>query len=361
MKILCLIDSLSLGGAERQMIGLVALLRERGFQTNLVTYYKENYYSDLTKKYGITYSVLKGGNRKLSKLIAVKKYIEETGGYDCLIAYKGGPCIIGCLLKLLGTKFKLIVSERSSTVTMDYVTRIKFFLYKWADYIVPNSYTEADNLKKRFKSLSKKIIPITNFTDTEYFKAIDTQTNKNLIILTMARITKAKNIINYLRAIKSLKERGVKNIHFDWYGSVQQGDEEYAELCFNERITLNIEDIFTFHPAVKDVLPYYQKCDIFCLPSIYEGFPNVICEAMSCGKPIVCSNVCDMPYLVKDGKNGYLFDPKDINDIADKLHKMCCLNLTERKRYGDQGRIMGMSLYAESSFVNKYIQLIQNS
>lgn len=45
----------------------------------------------------------------------------------------------------------------------------------------------------------------------------------------------------------------------------------------------------------------YRKADVFCLPSLYEGYPNVVAEAMSCGLPILCSNVCENPYIVEEG------------------------------------------------------------
>jgi hypothetical protein len=50
------------------------------------------------------------------KLFAVKRYIKSRGGYDCVIAFKGGPTIMGCRLKILGGKFNLIVSERRVTL-----------------------------------------------------------------------------------------------------------------------------------------------------------------------------------------------------------------------------------------------------
>ena len=113
-KILCLIDILGIrGGAERQMVGLAQLLHEKGFELDLVTYHgKETYPKELLwcPDLKITYLDTKS-NSKISKIMAIKRQVKSVGGYDCIIAYKDGPCIIGCLLKLLGGKFKLIVSE----------------------------------------------------------------------------------------------------------------------------------------------------------------------------------------------------------------------------------------------------------
>ena len=360
MKILCLIDTLGIGGAERQIIGLVSLLNNRGFKTELITYHQHEFENELNTRYGIHSIILNAGNSKLSKLRAIRKFIKESGGYDWIIAYKDGPCIIGCLLKILGGRFKLIVSERSNTIVLNKAKRIKFFLYNWANYVVPNSLTEAENIKLRFPKLSHKIVPITNFTDTDYFTPIQHQDKENRTILTTARLTKAKNIINYLKAIQVLKSRGFIHIHFDWYGNIQEGEEDYAHNCFKLREELNIEDLITFHPTKTNILPQYQECDLFCLPSIYEGFPNVICEAMSCGKPILCSNVCDMPHIVKESVNGILFDPTNVNEIADKLEKACQLTPKQIYEYGQQSRDTSVRLFSTDTFVNKYIQLLES-
>ena len=78
---------------------------------------------------------------------------------------------------------------------------------------------------------------------------------------------------------------------------------------------------------------------------------------MSCGKPIVCSNVCDMPHLVEKNVNGILFDPSNINDIADKLEKACLLTPKEKYEYGQQSRNKSILLFSKDTFINKYIQL----
>ena len=50
-------------------------------------------------------------------------------------------------------------------------------------------------------------------------------------------------------------------------------------------------------------------------PSLYEGLPNVVCEALAAGMPVLVSNVCDHPLLVADGERGFLFDPADPGSI----------------------------------------------
>lgn len=359
-KILCLIDILGMGGAERQMIGLTFFLKQKGYDVDLITYYDHDYYSELVTKYGLGSITLHVKNSKLSKLIAIYKQIKNSGGYDWVIAFKDGPCSIGCILKIIGVRFNLIVSERNTTQVCNRKARSKFFLYRFADYIVPNSLMQEDFIKKNFHNLADKTKTITNFTDTDYFKPSVLPTGEQMIIMTAARISKQKNVLNYLKAIKILKEKGNLNVRFVWYGDVQTGEEEYGDICFAMRIELGIEEMISFYSATTNIVKHYQECNVFCLPSIYEGFPNVICEAMSCGKAIICSRVCDNPLIVEEYRNGLFFDPLNVNDMADKLQYICTMTSDNLNIWGENSKDISESLFSKEAFVNNYIKLIES-
>lgn len=360
-KILCLIDSLGIGGgAERQMVGLAMLLQEKGYQVDLVAYYNHDSYPELLARPNLKIYTLKTGDSKWSKLIAVKRHIKSTGGYDCVIAYKDGPTIISCLLRLLGGKFRLIVSERNTNQGLSVKDKVKFFLYRFADHIVPNSYSQADFINQNFPNLKERVKTITNFTDTTHFYPIDSTENTKLHILTVGRLTPQKNVLKYLEAIKLFKQEGfVDKVHFNWYGDAQTGDNIYKDTCCKRIKESDINDIVTFHPATKDIVKHYQACDIFCLPSIYEGFPNVICEAMSCGKPIACSRVCDNPHIVQEGVNGLLFDSNDVTSIYHTLKQMIEMPKSKLLKWGASSRSVAEMMFSQDSFVQKYIELIE--
>lgn len=358
-KILCLIDTLGMGGAERQMIGLALFLKQKGYRVDLVTYYDHEFYAELVEKYGLGTKNLSVKDSKWSKLKAVHRHIKQEGGYDWIIAYKNGPAIIGCILKLLGCRFRLIVSERNTNQAISKSDKIKFFLYRFADYVVPNAVSQENFIKKNFPALSRKTVTISNFTDTDHFLPIATEPNEVITIITAARVAKQKNLLNYLQAIKILKDKGIK-AKFEWFGDVQTGEESYGEKVFATYKELQIEDMITFHPATTNIVQHYQSCDIFCLPSIYEGFPNVICEAMSCGKPVICSRVCDNPYIVKENENGIFFNPYDVDDIVNQLTAICRMSAEELSIWGNKSWEIAENLFSKEAFVQKYIKLIES-
>lgn len=358
-KVLCIIDTLGMGGAERQMIGLALLLKQKGYTAELVTYYNDDFYHGLAERCGIEIITLHARDNKFSKLWNIARHIRKSGGYDWVIAYKDGPCVISCILKILGAKYGLIVSERNTNKILSNRDRIKFFLYRWADYIVPNSHSQEVFVKKNFANLKNKLVTITNFTDTEYFLPVRFYENDRLVVMTAARIAEQKNVINYLKSIRMLKDNGIRNVKFEWYGDVQPGEENYGEQVLELMNSLDIVDMISFYPATIDIRSCYQKADIFCLPSIYEGFPNVICEAMSCGKPIVCSRVCDNPTIVKEFKNAVLFDPHDVLSIYQGLKQLIEMPFQERMEWGAVSRDIAVSMFSQETFVQKYIKLLE--
>ena len=64
---------------------------------------------------------------------------------------------------------------------------------------------------------------------------------------------------------------------------------------------------------------YMAASDVFVLPSLSEGFPNVILEAMASELPIVTTNVRGLPEIIKDGENGFLVEPRSPEQIAQKV------------------------------------------
>lgn len=84
---------------------------------------------------------------------------------------------------------------------------------------------------------------------------------------------------------------------------------------------LNMEKDITFYGRTNNAVR--DEClaasDLFVLPSLSEGFPNVIAEAMAAGLPIVTTRVRGLPEIVADGKNGFLVEPANSSQLAEKV------------------------------------------
>lgn len=358
MKIICLIDSLGSGGAQRQLVGLAGLLEEQGNTVKVVWYHKDSFYEYYLDQHQIDYEniVLNG---KFSKIKGVARIIKDFTP-DVVIAYLDGPVAISCLLRLIGYRFRLIVSERNTTQRLNWKERIKFLLCKKADVVVPNSYTQSDFIKKHFPSLKNKLVTITNFVNTDYFSPgpVKKEFSPRIRLLVVGRVNPQKNVIRFLEAIKLIKDNGY-GLKVDWYGKAY--DSVYHRECMELLTSLDIEDYIEFHEENKNIQDVYRSADVFCLPSIFEGFPNVVCEAMACGLPVICSDVCDHGRIVKEGVNGFLFNPCQSESIADALIRFIKLPSAEKERMGLVSRENAVQDFSPAIFLRKYNEILRGN
>ena len=356
-KVLCLIDGLGSGGAQRQLVGLAALLKDKGYDVLFVWYHKSDFYKKFLNDKGVKYEQIHAENI-FQKFWCVKKVISHFNP-DATISYLDGPNKATCFLKMMGHKSTVIVSERAVLQKIDHNQRMKFFLYKWADFIVSNAQEQTELINRIFPSLQHKTVTIRNFVDTSIFTPADIINNTDDIkMLVVGRLAPQKNLILFMQAVKNVQNRGVP-LRVKWFGGKSFGHQGYINKVKAKHDEMNFGDTFQILSPTNEILIEYQSCDVFCLPSLFEGFPNVVCEAMSCGKPILCSDVNDNAVIVHDKDNGYLFNPHSVDDMTAVIIKFCQLSKTERIEMGKKSRIIALDSLSGESFVNKYISLIE--
>lgn len=354
-RILCLIDSLASGGAQRQMVGLAQLLKREGYGVKVLTYYDIPFYFQQLQDNGVDFEYVSCGTGLIERLRkigrAIKRYEPEV-----VISYLDTPNILACLLHIANKKhWKLIVSERNTTQSLSLRERVKFALYRFADYIVPNSYSQREIMAKHYLQYKDKCHVITNFVDTEVFCPASTKTENNVLrIIGVGRVLKQKNIPMLIEAMDALHARD-NRVHVDWYGGKFDGYDECMRLIDQYKL----EDFFAFHEAVGNIIEKYQESSIFVLPSIYEGFPNVLCEAMSCGLPVIATDVCDNGRIVQHEKNGYLVPSGDASQLANRLLQFMELSSEQRNAMAVKSREIAVKMFSKETFIKNYIKLIE--
>lgn len=354
-RILCLIDSLASGGAQRQMVGLSSLLKERGYLVKVATYYDIPFYYQQLQDNGVDFEYVPCGTGLLERLSRIRQVIKRFDP-DVVISYLDTPNILASLLHVLNRKrWRLIVSERNTTQSLSRRERIKFFLYRFADYIVPNSYSQKDFIAHFCPRCSDKCHVITNFVDTNAFVPLENATGSDrMTIIGVGRVLKQKNIPMLIEAVRMVRERG-KVVHVDWYG---EKFDSYDE-CMTLIKQYNLEDSFEFHDASKNIVEKYQQACLFVLPSIFEGFPNVLCEAMACGLPVIATDVCDNGRIVQHEGNGYIVPSNDALALSHRLLQFIELPLSQRIAMGEKSRDLALEMFSKDAFIKKYLKLIQ--
>ncbi len=357
-RILLFIDSLGAGGAQRQLTGLAVMLKRRGYAVKVATYYDHPFYKYVLDGDKCDYECF-NVNSKLSlpKLIGCIKRFKA----DVLISFQTTPNALACVAAVL-TGVKLIVSERNTHLSAGLKDRIIFQLYRLADKVVPNSYSEGRFISNHFSFLADKTIVISNFVDLSTFSVPEAKSlTRDFLIV--ASVKASKNTKTFIQAVRIAKDKGC-DVKAKWYGvnpanADLSGHVRYAQECAEMIKTLELEDNVQLLPKRKDIHKAYAEAGVFCLPSFFEGTPNVICEAMASGLPVVASDVCDNAHYVHEGENGMLFNPNSADDIARVLMAVCAMPDDELRQCGKASRRMAEHYCAESVFIDKYINLIE--
>ena len=351
-KIICFTDNLGAGGAQRQLVGLACMLKSRGYDVTVLLYYDTPFYKSQLDEAGVESVVVGNTSNPIKRLWALYRYFRKQS-CDTLISYQETPSLIVCIFRLLFKWRKLIVSERNTTQQLTKRDKLRFWLYRFADVIVPNSYSQADFICNNFADLKSKVVPITNFVDTDKFLPIKKSKLGNKLVV-VASNKPEKNFVRLIESVALVKNKHIP-LQIDWYGIRESAIPQYKKIIEEN----GVSDIVTIYPPQKNIQSIYQNADYFCLPSLFEGFPNALCEAMSCGVPVVCSNVCDNPHIVQDGQEGYLFDPKDIEQIAESIEQITQLSDEEYEMMSMRNRERAVELFSMTAFMEKYIAILE--
>lgn len=352
-KVLLLIDDLGQGGAERQITYLAKELHNRNIIVRLVKFFPgESSYANYLYENGIIPEINLRGKNRWKRILEIIKLIKVWKP-NLTIVYKDGTCIAACLAKLF-INFRLAVSERNTTQRLSTRERLKFNIFRTADYIIPNSFSQTSFIKKNFSFLSHKIVTIINTIDTEYFLPSQTNICQKRVIIA-ARLTPQKNVLLFLDALH-LAKLNSDYVHFDWFGKIHS--IQYYEDIQKKVKSLGLTNLITFHKeGCENIQEEYQRSTHLCLPSIYEGFPNVLCEGMSSGLVCCASNICDNPIILNNER--FLFNPKDPADMASKIRAALALPKEEIKTLKSENRKKIIELCSADNFIRQYLKLLK--
>ena len=198
---------LASGGAEHQCSQLMNMLADRGYD---VTYTS---FGDVPDHYFVSPEVkrihIAPGASMKKKFIAVEKYLLGVSA-DVVVAFSQRLSVLTLFPLLFRPKVKVISSERNFTIgAPDKYEKIliKTGIYKRANFIVPNNYSQGKYLSQKMPSLKKKIHVITNYTDTDIYQCTPVPNNEIARIGIFCRFEMQKNFHRLLEALYELNLR----------------------------------------------------------------------------------------------------------------------------------------------------------
>lgn len=327
VNIAFLIRSLDFGGAERQLILLAKLLHLRGFTVTVITFYPGKQDGELDKTGINRICLYKSGRwsnfRFLWRLYTTLKKINPNYLHGYLDIANILALIIG---RMIGS-CKVIWGIRASTIELSnydwlfkLANKIEVFLSNSPDLIIANSFKARDQIiEQGFPE--DKIIVIQNGIDTERFKwnlenRINFRTKNNLqeenfVVGTVGRLDPQKDHRTFLEAAKIVCSK-VSNSKFFIIG------EGKHKIDIQKQIDLlGLSKTVFILSSTNEIEKVYSAFDVFVLTSLGESFPNVIAEAMSCGLPVVATDVGDTRLIV--AANGKIVEIHSADKVADAI------------------------------------------
>jgi len=141
---------------------------------------------------------------------------------------------------------------------------------------------------------------------------------KEKIILFAGRISDAKGVPTLLKSFSTIAKtkKDVKLL----LAAAGNPDEEIIKNTYEKAELLGIRDKIHIHSFELDEMPLvYNGCDLFVMPSQYEGFGLVYTEAMACRIPVIGTSVGGIPEIITNGVDGYLVPPDDPTELSKRI------------------------------------------
>ncbi|MFZ1787746.1 MAG: glycosyltransferase family 4 protein [Saprospiraceae bacterium] len=361
-NILFIIDNLGSGGAQNQLTMLACLLKSIGHNVEIFYYYPQSFYKyRLDKAHIKIHKMEKSTNYGLDVVYKLTKLLYKKD-FDITISFLTTPNFYNVVSKLLNLgRGKTIVSYRSSTVISDlsFFGRLKYKIINiLADFIVFNSLHEQKNWINFFPKLALKSCCIYNVVDLNLFYKRPSYIRKyNLLVI--GSVGPDKNGLVIVNALSEIRKKF--NVNLTWIGQKVYNSEirrSYLEEMERAIISNEVSDYWHWKEPTKNVYDSYREFDALILASKVEGLPNVVCEAMSTGTPVIISNVLDHPILVQHGFNGYLFNPNDSINLAECVISLYSLPQLEYEKMGLNARKFSEVTFSSKDFLFKFQNIL---
>lgn len=271
--------------------------------------------------------------------------------YDLVHAHFG---FYSGLLPAIFKKRPLVITFHGSDAQIDIhrsrlYKALQVFVVKRADRLIAVSRSTADALVRDLGADPAKVSVISSGVRTDIFRPMDrAYCRANLGIEPNEKVVIFVGQLNDLKGVDLLFEAASRLSHVQF---VLVGDGFLKHGPFNCRF---------LGPRPNEEIPELLcAADVLALPSRSEGTPVAILESFACGIPVVASRVGGIPDVVRDGYNGYLIEPGDVDALVDRLKRI--LEDTEKaQNMGMAGRELVAAHYDSRHLARRIFEVYQD-
>lgn len=330
MKILIVAPSRKMGGIERALSVLANEWTKLNHEVIYVSCLKSEPFYFLDKRIKVIEPNLRRSSGLINKfffypmLLFYLRNEFKVNKPDRILSFGDffNPLV---LIASLGLNNPVYISDRTSP-DFNFPSYIKFLknkLYPKAAGFIAQTQRAYDAKRKQFgEKFNQTIIP-------NAIRPIDKiDVKKEKIILYAGRFSWEKNPNALINAFAQIKDK-------NGWSLVMAGDGPQWDEMKSYAKSLGYENEIQFLGAVSDLDIWFNKASFFVLPSILEGFPNALCEAMMSGLPVVCFDSLPYESLLTNNHEGIVVPFQEINTLAQTLENLI---LDSKKR-----EIMGIN------------------
>lgn len=249
---------------------------------------------------------------------------------------------------------ELVPKERASCSFLEKM------IHTLADWCVSNSHHERIFWQTTLPRLKNKVTAIYNSVDLERFTPRDAEKPFVNKILVIGSVSHHKNGLCVIRAMKHLKEKNKLNFSLTWVGQIVLTIPErkaYYEQMVGEIEAAELQNHWNWHEPTSDIHTLMHQYDALILASLTEGLPNVACEALSSGLPVIISNILDHPKLVEDGERGFTFHPQQPEELANKIESLYTLDQEELAAMRKAARKFAAQEFIQTKVTDSYLHI----
>jgi len=313
-KILIINNGLAGGGIERASVSLANYFIRLGYTINVVALYKSKHFFVLEN--GIEFSEPDFSRETVNRSVYVLRMIHFLRKNvtklkpDVILAF-GEWTNSYVVLATLGLGVPVYLSDRMSPVgKLPWASALlKKYFYKKANGIIAQTEFAREILYTKTSSANIKVI--SNPVNTIQ-KTVCEEKNR---IVSVGRLSKEKGHKYLIEAFAMVKDK-------TWELSLVGDGVEKESLALLAR-QLGIMDRVIFHGHISDFSTQLSEAKIFVLPSLKEGFPNALIEAMSLPLACISSNCVAGPNeIIEDGVNGLIVKPGDVFALASAINRL---------------------------------------
>ena len=284
--------------------------------------------------------------------------------HSAAAAFCGLPCVVA--KQLWGTPY--LLTEHGVYLREQYLNLarsvpsffVRWFLLRVSSAVADLNYTYADQVSpvcdyntrwERWRGTNPaRIRVIYNGVDPGRFAPpkVPVPPNRRPTVACVGLIFPLKGQLDLIEAT-AIVRRTVPDVEVRLFGSAS--DQDYDDLCRAKVRELGLTDHVVFAGASDKIWEVYQSADVVAMPSISEGFPYAVLEAMSSGAAVVATDVGGVSEAL--GSAGVLVTPHDPVGMADALVALL-RSPAERRRLGAEARARALQHFSEERFVGEY-------